>query len=85
MTISPGLVVFKRKIWRTILELLSKGEIGEFDKMANEAFEEMDLETLIKLFRLRRLVLIVRIENSRRVKTIPSGTSEGQDQEWMNG
>ena len=87
-SVSARLAVFERKVLRRILGAVKQGDNWRI--RYNSELYEINLETYVKLTRLRWLGHVVRMDNNRRVKIIHNGMPEGTRtrgrprQRWMD-
>lgn len=87
-SVSARLAVFERKVLRRILGAVKQGDNWRI--RYNSELYEINLETYVKLTRLRWLGHVVRMDNNRRVKMIHNGMPEGTRtrgrprQRWMD-
>ncbi|PSN58017.1 hypothetical protein C0J52_02027 [Blattella germanica] len=91
-SVSARLAVFERKVLRRILGAVKQGDKWRirYNSELYELYYEINLETYVKLTRLRWLGHVVRMDNNRRVKIIHNGMPEGTRtrgrprQRWMD-
>lgn len=91
-SVSARLAVFERKVLRRILGAVKQGDNWRirYNSELYELYNEINLETYVKLTRLRWLGHVVRMDNNRRVKIIHNGMPEGTRtrgrprQRWMD-
>lgn len=91
-SVSARLAVFERKVLRRILGAVKQGDNWRirYNNELYELYNEINLETYVKLTRLRWLGHVVRMDNNRRVKMIHNGMPEGTRtrgrprQRWMD-